>query len=256
MNSEILSFYLKKPDGEVFSEPLRIHIKTALDIAEKVLDSRLERLANHICKDIDFEDLLRISIILHDSGKAFFQQNIRRKNSEEYLSFAGHEFISAIIAEIFTLELSDELNPSSYFRTAITFSIYYHHHAMNPSYRKRHLIEACRIAKENYSRYSEELEKIIENFLTKNKRHALKRCMERLNVEKQNIIDNVFVENHLKRRLDDALIKKYSPELRKLSLLLLDSLIVCDYMAAWNRGENISSTFSKAVKMFYDLWFY
>jgi len=255
MNSGLLSFYLKKTDGAEFKEHLSDHIETALNNSNRLSDSRIVMLARNIMKNIDFEQLLRLAIIFHDSGKAFFQQNLKKlKSGETYLSFAGHEFVSAIIADMFVKELSSETMHEVYL--AVPFSILYHHHAMNPHLREEQkLTYVCKIALENYSRYSDELKNTLEKFLEESEHEAFAKCIERLRLERQNILSPTYLRHILKRKLDKAFIKECRPAFQKLAFLLLDSLIVCDYIAAQKRGAGVSSTFSKAVQIFYNLWF-
>jgi CRISPR-associated endonuclease Cas3-HD len=250
MNNVLLSFYLKKTDGTEFKEQLSDHIETALDSSYSLSDSRVIMFAKNIMKNIDFEELLRIAIIFHDSGKAFFQQNLKKlKSGEEYLSFAGHEFVSAIIADTFIKELNIETMYEVYL--AVPFSVLYHHHAMNPHLREeQNLTYVCKIALENYSRYSDMLKSTLEKFLKKREREVLAKCIER-----QNILSPTYLRYNLKKKLDETFIKEYRPPFQKLAFLLLDSLIVCDYIAAQKRGAEASSTFSKAVQIFYNIWF-
>jgi len=255
MNSGLLSFYLKKPDGAEFKELLSDHIETALNSFCSLSDSRIIIFARSIMRNADFERLLRLAIIFHDSGKAFFQQNLKKlKSGEEYLSFAGHEFLSAILADTFIRELNIESMYEVYL--AVPFSVFYHHHAMNPRLREeQNLAYVCKITSENYSRYSNELKSTLEKFLEKDERETLEKCMKRLWFEKQSILNPTYLRYNLKKKLDEAFIKEYRPEFQKIAFLLLDSLIVCDYIAAQKRGAEASSTFSKAARMFYNIWF-
>jgi CRISPR-associated endonuclease Cas3-HD len=255
MNSGLLSFYLKKKDGAEFKELLSDHIETALGSSCRLSNSRIVMFARSIMKNIDFERLLRIAIIFHDSGKAFFQKNLKKlKSGEEYLSFAGHEFVSAILADMFIKELSIETMHEVYL--TVPFSVLYHHHAMNPHLREeQNLTYVCKIASENCSGYLNELRSTLEKFLDRDERKILEKCTERLWLERQSILSPAYLRYNLKKKIDEAFIKEYRPEFQKIAFLLLDSLIVCDYIAAQKRGAEASSTFSKAAQMFYNIWF-
>ncbi len=251
---EPLSFYLEsKRDGKIVKEYLNQHIHTALSYITEVKNSRSNGLARLYAHDADFEELLRLSIVLHDVGKVFYQNvklNMRenKDTGERYLSFAGHEYISATIAYDFVSILNEERNAPYY--DAVTFSVLYHHHAM--SHREKSLDELRkRLQKMHPSEYQHSLNKLrslLDRFLP-DYNDVFERVLERLSGAPNRLLDVDII----RRRIYDRVVLANKPGYRKLAFLLLDSLIVCDYLAA-SEHRGGSSRFQKIVKEFYDQW--
>lgn len=137
-NYYILSYYEEK-EGRIVKEYLVQHVSKML----KLLDpsSRAVEYGDHLLSRygsrwvegfyrVRFSDLLELSIVLHDIGKAFYSLD----HGSGYLSFTGHEVFSVIIADelIFKcIEHCPEHCPSRSIFYPVLYSIMFHHHAMN-----------------------------------------------------------------------------------------------------------------------------
>ncbi len=253
-NDDILSFYLEsKRDGILIKEYLHEHVNSALSYAEEVESSRAGRLARLYARDVNFAELLRLSIVFHDVGKAFYQNmdhNMRenKETGERYLSFAGHEYISATIANEFIFRLSERCH--SFYYDTVTFSILYHHHAMGS---REKIVEKLRkrLQKMPLSEYQECLDKLgylLNRFLT-GYRDVIENVLESLRKSQTMIIESAIHHTKIYERIVHANIPSY----KKLAFLLLDSLIVCDYLAA-SKSRGGCSRFQKTVYEFYMQW--
>ncbi|PUA32648.1 MAG: CRISPR-associated endonuclease Cas3'' [Candidatus Terraquivivens tikiterensis] len=250
ITSEILSYFLRYKDGKEEKELLRDHIQGALNHVERIENKRIGRFVLKNLGVSNFGQLLRYSIILHDAGKAFFQseKHIRHEDNVEYLSFSGHEFFSALIAECFVDEKIRQTYDFSY--SSVVFAVLYHHHAMNFEARKKAINSVAKIVESGINTtHLEELKRTLSEFLDRDDRGILAKFMDRL--------PNKFTRNAVEV-VQDKLFKRLvqNPQyvrLKKLSYALLDALIACDYLAAQKR-EAGRSAFFDAVKDFYDAW--
>lgn len=239
-------------------ETLRDHIREALKVAEK-----MERVSNYGFKlSKNFPLILKLSIILHDSGKVVFNQYFFNPNRE--LSFRGHEFVSAWFAynlgEVVEKSIS---KPSRSEWDVIAFSIINHHHPMQ-------IFDRCRaLYEETFSRYiineetidlfiketeideilkDEELREILEffkndSFLEKIRGHSLKTIAEY-------VCGDYGLYSNLWRRV----WFNAEPKIRQLFLLNEQALVAADYYSASiNRGE-AKSEFGRATLQFVKLY--
>jgi len=251
---DILSFYLEsKQDGKLIKEYLHQHISSALSYAEEVESSRAGRLARLYAREADFAELLRLSIVLHDVGKAFYQNmdlNLRenKETGERYLSFAGHEYISATIAYDFVFDVSKRRN--SPYHDAITFSILYHHHAMGSREKIVNKLRK-RLQKMTLSEYQECLDKLgsLLNRFLPDYGDVFEDVLKSLGKSQTMLVDPII----LHKRISEVFVHASKPSHKKLAFLLLDSLIVCDYLAA-SKSRGGWSRFQKTVREFYRQW--
>ncbi len=241
---EILSYYRPGKQRETLYE----HINNALRYVDGVNEKRIGKFVSKNLNVKNFEELLRYAVILHDSGKAFYQSsyNIKRDKEGEYLSFYGHEYISAILSDLFISEKIRKTYDISYL--SIVFAVMYHHHAMNPEHRKRAINNLAE--SDNNTRHLHKLHHVLSSFLNEEDHSIIKRCIDELpkRINRSNV-------NIIESKLAEKLI--HSPNntnLKKLSLILLDSLITCDYLSAKEKREESKSPFFKAVISFYNSW--
>ncbi|GBC69908.1 hypothetical protein HRbin01_01613 [archaeon HR01] len=241
---KIYSFYRGNGDGEL----LRDHVSEALRYAADFNDSKLVRMITSLRGGEKFIQLLTLSIILHDAGKVFLQDNRKKDRlGVEYISFAGHEFLSALLTKLLMDEvLLDENFPEA--RVPV-FAVYYHHHAMNPLTRKRFLQPAVQAAQKNLD-LAQAVYEVLGDFLPYEYRGRLCEALEKFH----KILNVEYIESSVKAMIDDELVKRADPHLFKLALTTLDALIVCDYLAASKRSEKAPSAFSSAVSMFHKIW--
>ncbi|HIQ29594.1 MAG TPA: CRISPR-associated endonuclease Cas3'', partial [Candidatus Caldiarchaeum subterraneum] len=245
---EVLSYYVHNyKKGEIRKELLRDHIKKALSYAEGVEDSRVGVYASRQLGINNFKELLEYAIIFHDIGKVFFQTeaNLRQGQDSTYLSFKGHEFISALLTDLF----SSKKHHNMYY-IAVTFSVFYHHHAMNPEARKK--ITLPNISDENQL-YRDKIFSVLSDFLNVNDREVLSKCIDTFMkmLHSRNLIN--YLHNLQSKIYDSILLSTMSHSIRKVSFLLLDCLIACDYMAAQDR-ESGGSIFFQTISEFYNIW--
>ncbi|GIU72006.1 MAG: CRISPR-associated endonuclease Cas3'' [Candidatus Nitrosocaldaceae archaeon] len=231
MNNDILSYY----DGNR-KELLKEHIKLALKYIKHLENSRIYRMANNIEPKADFKNIVRLAVIFHDAGKAFIQY--KRDN---YISFRGHELVSAIIIDKFVRELClDE------YYSASTFAVMYHHHAMNFNFRK-----AIKIGEAiNNKNSASNLKKVLNIFLNNNERDILDRIFKQLdNLLKDQYLN--VVECELFRRVSG----KNGSKVRKISYLTLNTLMAADYLSAREgRSNDTRSNFYNAIEEFYKIY--
>lgn len=247
--NNIFSYYKEFGDGRRQEETLEQHIRKALQYASEIENSRVMRLAERIKGGRQIQYLANLSIILHDAGKAFYQDNRRNEGGCITISFAGHEFISALIAKLFT----DQLISRGYGDNlrAIVFAVYYHHHAMNPNHRKRFLNDSLRRANEK-ANMIHPLFDTLSQFMDDEQRSALHKALEEL---PKKIKEGVgYIQNNLEYIIYDEFMKSANPAPRKIALLTLNILLSCDYLSASGRGEGSTSTFSSAIRQYHSLW--
>ena len=248
--SKILSYYLEE-NGKTVEENLVDHINIALDFTKGLKTSKVARFADKLCRKVDFQDLVRLSIIFHDVGKVFYQKNFITKEGRKFLSFKGHEYFSAYIFEEFRNKLIEQnLEDCEKYELykACTFAIFYHHHAMNIRLR------TPRIREEGIERGLNLLSSFkndVQCLLTRDEISALEDAVgviKRLPVK--SFLANIRREvDGMNRELWNNLIVKV--EIRKLSFLVLSVLLVADYSAAQEKRKFGHSIFKRALDDFY-----
>jgi CRISPR/Cas system-associated endonuclease Cas3-HD len=79
--------------------------------------------------DEDFPDIVRLFIVFHDLGKAFY-----RRRGDENTNFTGHEILSAYILDEFKIEFTRKdlyrLEKISRMLKPALFAVAFHHHPM------------------------------------------------------------------------------------------------------------------------------
>lgn len=236
--------YARKSEVE---QTLEEHIEECLKAFESLKNTKLRILFGN---EMD----ARLSIVFHDSGKIFYQENF--KNGK--LSFPAHEIFSAFIFSKFAWEyekVSRKIN-----RLLCSAAILYHHHAMNVKRRIEMFSRSKRAVSKSIGEFEEILEehaKILKKFLANSlEKDALEHSIQALNstilslaesskdgvfLKYQKIFDEIEEEN----RTMWAEFQK-SKEFRKRMIGLTSFLLVVDYLGV--KGE--PSTFGKVVREF------
>ncbi len=254
IDEEILSYYVEYKNGVRRKELLRDHIRVALSYSDEIEGSRAGIYAINQLGCKDFKELLQYAIIFHDIGKVFYQTEKHLKQGQEasYLSFIGHEFISAVLADEFLTEKL-KLSDRSEDYTPVTFSVLYHHHAMNPETRQKYIKQLNKILSTPAEKqlYKDKIYDVLSDFLNSEDRKLLSDCLNKMVGTSPQYLQNSL--EHLQSKIINKISLGSKPSVRKISLLLLDCLIACDYLAAQDREEG-SSTFFHTISEFYDIW--
>ncbi len=250
IGDELLSFY-REPisGGNPQVEYLRRHVDKALSFIEGIESSRANRLAKIYSPEIDFKELLRLAIVLHDAGKAFFQTNLKedKERGIRYLSFAGHEYVSATITQDLVFNLNARQDAPLY--DMVTFAVLHHHHAMSrpprlvPDLRKR----LRSMPQSEYQGCLNKLESLLSQFLP-DYRDVINTSLKVLRNSPTTLLEEATYQ-----KIYEQSVHKRKPVYKKLAFLLLDSLIACDYLAAKHRGGG-GTDFHRAVDEFYRQW--
>ncbi|MEM0488573.1 MAG: CRISPR-associated endonuclease Cas3'' [Candidatus Bathyarchaeia archaeon] len=252
ISDDILSYYRKSRDGEEIKELLSDHIRDGIAIISDLDNSRLGWLVASRLRVHDLKDLVKLAIVFHDAGKAFYQteRNMRedKEKGEKYLSFMGHEFISSYIADRFVKEKNMQRpTPELY---SVVFAVYFHHHAIGIEKREKEAIARLRhISQTEFETAKEKLKRVLEPFIQGEDREVLRKCIDRLS---KNGLSNLALQQ-ISNEIYERLIHRPNPRLRKLSLIVLDCLLACDYIPASNRG-NSKSEFSQTMSNFHNIW--
>jgi CRISPR-associated endonuclease Cas3-HD len=252
ISDDVLSYYKRLRNGQELKEFLKDHIRDGITVMEDIDNSRLEKFVTGRLHVHDFKDLVRLAVVFHDAGKAFYQteRNLRedRDSGDRYLSFTGHEFISAYIADRFVKEKNIQgYAPDLY---SVVFAVYFHHHAIDIDRREREAIFRLRhISQAEFGTAKEKLKGVLELFIQGEDKGFLMKCLDRLSISRLNNLALRQIGNEIY----DRMVHRPNPRLRKLSLIVLDCLIACDYLSAKNR-ESSESEFSRVISKFYDTW--
>ena len=232
---EILS-YCKDDSKELLVD----HISAALEIVNP--NSRLFRFAGRYA---DFERAVRLAVVFHDSGKVFYQ-----KRGRNGMSFMGHEYFStyifsSFINKLFKLDLE---NCDGLLRDAVTFTIFFHHHAMNVKLRKPKIDEkAVELGVSLLDTFVGD----VEQFLTAEESDALKGAVEAITSQKPEDIANGvvnYVEERIRAVWREIMV---NPKLKRLSYATLLALTTADYLSAQKNRKSGRTRFSAIVDEFY-----
>ncbi|MEM3691669.1 MAG: HD domain-containing protein [Candidatus Korarchaeum sp.] len=230
-------------------EYLANHISLCLCYSRGLKGSRIGKLGSSI--SCNFEDIVRISIVFHDFGKAFY------KEGRGKLSFPGHEVISAYILREYMQkliekepknaeEISARLNPS-------LFAVTFHHHPMGLSERIDKLNASLNA--ESLARLEGEIDFLPEEALSDDERALLREVFE----DMRSKMEQGMNVNDVKRTVSDVIErlfgefaggKEENVRLKKLSYLSLVTLVSVDYLAAEVRGGS-RSVFGDAMREFH-----
>ena len=244
----IYSFY-----REGVEESLKDHILLALNKVSEVRSSRLARAVDDPDK---LSKALKISVIAHDLGKAFYQVEHKGK-----MSFRGHEVISAYILNNSLIELSEWEK----WHLPLVFSVLYHHHAMgfenwssNYLKYKRRGFQAA-LEERNGLSLLEELSQIVEEVSPEEVKEVTKVISEKV-LELSSFKSAEEFVREVNLTVDDVRKKIWEnftyggdPVMRKRSLVLLSGLVTADYLAS-NESRGGDSKFLRVLREFHELY--
>ncbi len=246
-------------DREVIAELLTDHSARVVKHLARVKGSPLSRYA--VLKGgVDEEDFINALIIagaLHDVGKAFYQSSEHKDGKGcRYLSFMGHEWISAYFIQQLRMNAIARRSPIARLLDVTFYAVLLHHHAMDVRDRARKSITRFRPSrKEEIIDGLSELSELIPDEVVR------RAYTENLG----SIVSKVF--EHARRGLAD-LIKTvqdtyfnllrnsaYRKGRRVLYLLGVTALVTADYLAAGEVRGPSSSRFWHVVREFSEAYF-
>jgi CRISPR-associated endonuclease Cas3-HD len=246
----ILSYYSE--DGNII-EYLADHINDCITLLANLKDCRLGRLGTSLNKD--FVNEVRLAIVFHDLGKAFYQNNPS--------NFSGHEIFSTYILQKFrTPFIENRLQQIADYNLLepALFSVAFHHHPMD--IRKRlEKIRRIRISPSSLEVLQNELSFVKEDALTKEEKALLNSVLSKLKSKIEGwslTVDDVrreFQDEVCKRLFDHIVSSKDEDIVAKRSYYLtLVSLVCVDYISACKRRGK-ETRFGEVMEEFYKLYF-
>ncbi|MCC6014018.1 MAG: CRISPR-associated endonuclease Cas3'' [Candidatus Verstraetearchaeota archaeon] len=234
--NEIYSYY-EEGSEYLLKERLIEHINECLSAISNIKNSKIYKYLMKIpCEwTLSLDDVIRLSIIFHDIGKVFYQNNYKydKEHNVKYLSFKGHEFLSFyIFNELFKFEFIDT-KKEDFILSVCSFSILFHHHAMGVKKKIMNDYGKEKVVNLNDTQINK-LKETISKFLRNDREiNALDRIINKMkNISSEKALE--IICNTLK---DDAYKNIWNmyvsdSNFRKLSLAFLSTLLVADYYAA------------------------
>jgi CRISPR-associated endonuclease Cas3-HD len=242
--------------SEKLEQSLEEHIRQCLKALEDLKNTRFWKIIGAA------ELELRTAIVFHDSGKIFYQKNLRKGK----LSFSGHEIFSAYILKRFLWHYRKHAKTSdlelrcSWGDLSIA-AVLYHHHAMGVKKR----VESLRKNELRFSSQKEFEEILAEHgeILLKNleflESEAVKLALEMLNSDLRRFLADGRVKTADIAYESDDIIKRtwecFQKDVyfRKMMIALTTALVICDYRGV--REENGGKRgFEKIVDDFIELY--
>jgi len=238
---------------ENVKEELDKHISNALSFYRK-LDSSLfvENINSKLLEKPVFRELVKYAVVFHDLGKVFYQGNFVKENC---LSFTGHEFFSTILFNLHVENLVENnvLNSKEAymeFKYPVLFSILYHHHAMGYSRRLRKLGE-IRIDREIVDeRIEKDIPKTLVHYVSKNEVSGIVKNLK-LILEKALKNSAIILEETHSIGVNVWKALETHPKLKKLALATLSTLIILDYLSAYEGRKGPKLKFYNILEQHY-----
>ena len=243
---EILS-YRWEEGGEVVEERLMDHVKVALEVVDGIERTRAGSYATKLGFS-DFKNAVRLSIILHDSGKIFYQ--LRR----EQMSFRGHEYYSTLISDYFFRELIrleiEKAEKYELMRSICNFAIFFHHHAMNVRSRVPRVPErAIELGVSLLQNFVHEVKPLMGEREAKALETAADIISERKSAISYSTEDYV---NEVRKEVWREMVS--DPKLKKLCYLTLTTLMVADNISAQQNRKSKRTRFYSVMEEFRNLY--
>ncbi|MDK2876265.1 MAG: CRISPR-associated endonuclease Cas3-HD [Archaeoglobaceae archaeon] len=238
--------------SEEFEQSLEEHIEECLKSLEELKNTRFWRIVSKAELD------LKVATIFHDSGKIFYQNNLKKGK----LSFSGHEVFSAYILDRFiwhygkfekNLRISDLLSAAA---------VLYHHHAMGVKSRLGNLrkLELKFSKQEEFKKILAEHEEIMLKNLEFLGLEGVERALKCVNSDLEKFVVGgrvksskmIFEFEGLNKGLNKRIWDKFQKDanFRKMMVATTTALVVCDYRGA--KGKK--TEFSKVVDEFVELY--
>lgn len=180
----------------------------------------------------------------------------RGRAGKKYMSFTGHEYFSTYIFTFFINKLLkldlENYEKYSILRDAVTFSIFFHHHAMNVRLRKPKIDEkAVKLGISLLDTFVGD----VEQFLTPEEFDALKGAVEVITSQKPENITNDDVIKCVKERVSSVWRETMAnPRLKRLSYATLLALTTADYLSARKNRKSGRTRFSMVLDEFCKLY--
>mgnify|MGYP000411290010 CR=1 FL=1 len=264
MSEDTIYSYYEEGAGFSLKEKLVDHIDECMRILSSFDDSRIHKyLVKMPCKwSIKPSDAIRLLVVFHDVGKVFYQKDYEydEKRNVKYLSFKGHEFLSFYIFNKFSYEIEKYHTDSNIILSACSFSILFHHHAMNPEQRRKVRMK-CDITLEDLK--INELKNMLTRFL-KNEWE-----LNALDCTLSTLIRDIKACGSVKRFIENVTYASLKGEeyknlwdyfvtcsmFKKISLVFLATLLTVDYLSAYKlRGGGEPSDFHKVLMDFHNYY--
>ena len=261
----VYSFYLEECDGKTVREELGSHIENMIQLLH--LPGNVENYLSRIGLEREvFKHALKISIVFHDLGKAYYKNNIKTGKCKDipgkqrkYLSYLGHEFISTCLlyrtiqtpgtAE---LESSQWENDFEFIQGAMLYAVLYHHHAMAYLERREELLLEKTKMQTPSREETEYLASIMEKTVS---REASKQLEQQITnrppdqIVTKNCLNNVHREINLPWTRNPKLIT--SQTAFTLQRLLLAYLLALDNLSATEtRSGRRQTPYLNSIKLF------
>lgn len=257
--AKLYSYHYVCGDHEVVAELLVDHSARVVRHLTRVKSSPLSRYAARKggVSEEDFVNVLAVAGALHDVGKAFYQlsEHTDRKGCK-YLSFLGHEWISAYFIQRLRRDATARRSPLARLLDIAFYAVLLHHHAMDVRGRARESVTRLKPPpKEEIVEGISELSKLIHDDAI---REAYLETLE-------GVVGKVL--EHARRGLADVVaavqgeyfnLLKRSAGVRGrrvLYLLGVTALVTADYLAAGEVRGPSSSRFWGAVREFSEFYF-
>ena len=261
----VYSFYLEECDGRTVREELGNHIENMIQLLH--LPGNVENYLSRIGLEREvFQHALKISIVFHDLGKAYYKNNIRIEKCKDnpgkqrkYLSYLGHEFLSTCllyrtIQTPGTAELESQQWESDFefIQGAILYAVLYHHHAMAYLERREELL----LKKARLQAPSREETEYLASIIEKTISHEASEQLEKQITNKppdqivtKNCLNNVHREINLPWTRNPSVIT--SQTAFTLQRLLLTYLLVLDNLSATRtRNKRRQTPYLNSIKIF------
>lgn len=258
--SRVLS-YLR--DGSF--EYLADHVNSCLSFLSELRESRIGRTGSSI--DHGFLKSVRIAVVFHDLGKAFYEKE--RWRDEDRMSFPGHELISAYILgkyreEIYKDKLyrygdlsPEEIEEMSMVLIPSLFAVTLHHHAMGLNERLSYL-DRAKLRPSHFDDLKQELSLLQSDAVLPEEREILYRVLDeaRSRVEGGDLNTREigrYVKENVLYRIYRCFGGKEDIRMKKLCYLCLVSLVTADYMAAGEKRGG-KTRFSDVIREFHKIY--
>ncbi len=244
---------------DVIAEGLKDHSARVVKHLMRARNSSLARYAaiKGGVKEEGFVNSLLIAGALHDVGKAFYQHNWREDSKGcRYLSFAGHEWVSAYFIELMRRELSGDESPAAGMLDVTLYATLLHHHAMDVRGRVRGLPGPSKpLPKEGVVKGLIELsglipDDVVREAYVKVVRRATNHILSRPHTyvaDMVEVVRNAYID----------ILKRSAGRRGRRALYLLGvaSLVTADYLAASEVRGPSSSRFWGVIKEFSSIYF-
>lgn len=242
--SRVLS-YLKEGSIEYLAD----HVNSCLALISELEESRVGRSGSVMHPR--FVDSVRIAIVFHDLGKAFYWR------SGSSMSFPGHEIISAYMLGKYREELLRSAAPPEEASGVLPslFAVLLHHHAMGLS-KRLDLLSRVKFSPSHLENLMEELGYLRHDAMLREERELLNRVLESMKSKLREGLSGRDLRNYVEENLLKIIYghlsggKEENVRMKRLCYLCLVSLVTADYLAASGRGGS-GTGFGDVVEEFH-----